>query len=81
MEAPPPTFEVNGAALRKRRMRQGLGIKETAQAARIDRSYLQRLETGTRSRMGPERYVRLRTVLNSTDEELLAPTTELQETR
>lgn len=81
MEAPPPTFSVNGSALRAERMRQGLGIKETAQAAGISRSYLQRLETGTRERMRPDTYARLRTFLNSTDDRLLAPLPERSETR
>ncbi|MFE4857281.1 helix-turn-helix domain-containing protein [Streptomyces sp. NPDC056670] len=81
MEPPPATFQVNGAALREDRMRQGLGIKETAEAAGISRSYLQRLETSARQRMRPALYVRLRTALNSTDERLLAPSEKPHETR
>ncbi|MFT2014650.1 helix-turn-helix domain-containing protein [Streptomyces sp. 796.1] len=67
----PATFEVNGTALRSTRMRQGLGMRATAEAAGISRSYLQRLETGSRTRMSPGPYVALRTALNATDDELL----------
>lgn len=81
MERPPATYQVHGPSLRKERMRQGLPLQEVADAARISRSYLQRLETGTRERMGPQRYIRLRTVLNSTDERLLAPPEDPNEER
>lgn len=72
MERPPATYQVNGAELRRTRMRQGLGIQETATAAGIDRSYLQRLETGVRQRMRPGTYAALRTALNVDDDRLLA---------
>lgn len=81
MEQRPATFRVKGHALRTERMRQGLGIDETAKAAGISRSYLQRLETGARQHMRPGSYIRLRTVLNSTDTELLAPPEEPTEKR
>lgn len=71
MERPPATYQVNGAELRRTRMRQGLGIQETAEAAGIDRSYLQRLETGVRHRMRPGTYAALRTALNVNDDRLL----------
>jgi transcriptional regulator with XRE-family HTH domain len=62
-------------------MRQGLSVQEVADTAAISRSYLQRLETGTRERMGPQRYIRLRTALKSTDKKLLAPPEDPPETR
>ena len=68
MERPPATFQVSGAALRRTRMRQGLGLRQTAQAAGITRSYLQRLETGARTRMRPQTYAALRTALGLTPE-------------
>ncbi|MGK5730235.1 helix-turn-helix domain-containing protein [Streptomyces sp. URMC 124] len=71
MERPPATYQVNGTELRRTRMRQGLGIKEVAAAAGIDRSYLQRLETGVRQHMRPGTYAALRTVLNIHDDRLL----------
>ncbi|MEV8474905.1 helix-turn-helix transcriptional regulator [Streptomyces sp. NPDC051173] len=71
MERPPATFEVNGAALRRTRMHHGIGIHELADSAGISRSYLQRLETGTRRRMRPGTYAALRTALNVDDDRLL----------
>lgn len=81
MERPQATYQVYGPSLRIERMRQGLSVQEVADAARISRSYLQRLETGTRERMGPKRYTRLRTALKSTDKTLLAPPEDPPETR
>lgn len=81
MERTPATFQVSGAALRATRMRQGLGMQETADAAGISRSYLVRLETGTRERMRLPRYIALRTALNSTDNDLLAPREDSPEKR
>ncbi|MFE9736195.1 helix-turn-helix domain-containing protein [Streptomyces sp. NPDC005863] len=74
MERPPATYQVHGPSLRRHRMGQGRSVQAVAEAAGISRSYLQRLETGTRECMGPERYIRLRTVLNATDDQILAPT-------
>lgn len=73
MARTPATYTVHGPSLRQERKGQGLSVQEVAEAARISRSYLQRLETGTRERMGAPRYIRLRTALNSTDDKLLAP--------
>ncbi|WP_309049024.1 helix-turn-helix transcriptional regulator [Streptomyces sp.] len=74
MERPPATYQVHGPSLRRRRMSQGHSVQAVADAAGISRSYLQRLETGTRECMGPERYIRLRTALNATDDQILART-------
>lgn len=71
MERPPATYQVNGAELRRTRMRLGLGIREVAEAAGIGRSYLQRLETGSRQRMRPGSYAALRTALDVRDDRLL----------
>lgn len=74
MEKPPPTFQVNGAALRRYRMSQGLSIKQVASVAGISRSYLSHLEIGARTRMSPGAYVRLREALRAHDDSLLALT-------
>lgn len=71
----PPTFEVDGDAIREERMRAGLEISEVAERAGISRRYLSHLENGTRMRMRPSRYAALRTALNVTDDRLLAKRT------
>lgn len=81
MARTPATYTVHGPSLREERMRQGLSVQDVAAAARISRSYLQRLETGTRERMGAPRYIRLRTALKSTNERLLAPPEDPSEER
>jgi transcriptional regulator with XRE-family HTH domain len=68
----PPTFEVNGAAIRKERMDAGLEISELAEAAGMSPRYLCHLENGTRRHPRPRRYAALRTALNITDDRLLA---------
>lgn len=73
MEAPPNTFEVQGAQIRKRRMEMGMEAHELAAKARISRRYLNHLENGTRTKMRPSRYADLRTALGVPDEYLLAP--------
>lgn len=69
----PPTFEVDGDAIRKARMDEGLEISELAERAGISRRYLSHLETGTRRHPRPKRYMALRAALNVTDDRLLAP--------
>ncbi len=81
MNSPPATYQVNGAAIRATRKRQGLGIRETAEAAGISRSYLQRLETGLRCQMRPPRFAALRAVLDTDEEALLSPHEETNEKR
>ncbi|MEV7466217.1 helix-turn-helix transcriptional regulator [Streptomyces kronopolitis] len=73
MNNPPATYQVNGAAIRATRKRRGLGIRETAEAAGISRSYLQRLETGIREQMRPPTFAALRTALHADHHELLVP--------
>lgn len=73
MEVLPSTFEVRGAQIRKRRMEMGMEAHELAAKAGISRRYLNHLENGTRIRMRPRRYTDLRTALQATDRDLLAP--------
>ena len=63
MERPPPTFQVNGAAIRTVRMKAGLSTERAASSAGISRRYLNHLENGYRTHMRPEPYARLRTAL------------------
>ncbi|KOT94538.1 hypothetical protein ADK70_12785 [Streptomyces rimosus subsp. pseudoverticillatus] len=75
MHRPPPTYRVNGAAIRERRMAAGLETAELAERAGISRRYLNHLETGYRKHMRPGRYAALRTALGLPpgDKRLLAP--------
>lgn len=81
MARTPATYQVYGPSLREVRMDRGLSVRQAAKAAGISRSYLQRLETGTRERMGAPSYTRLRTALKSTDDKLLAPPEDPPEKR
>ncbi|MFE0699163.1 helix-turn-helix domain-containing protein [Streptomyces sp. NPDC058872] len=63
MQAPRPTFEVDGAAIRKIRMSRGLPIADLARRTGITPSYLSRLETGGRRNMRPPKYTALREAL------------------
>ncbi|TVL89832.1 helix-turn-helix transcriptional regulator [Streptomyces sp. SAJ15] len=74
MHRPDPTFPVNGAAIRARRMQAGLGTGEAAGLAGISERYLNHLENGYRTRMRPKSYAALRTALGLApdDEQLLA---------
>jgi transcriptional regulator with XRE-family HTH domain len=75
MHRPPATFQVEGTAIRTRRMELGLTQVECAARARISRPYLSQLESGARRDMQPPTYQRLRTVLrvSATNRRLLAP--------
>lgn len=66
----PPTFEVDGDAIREERMQAGLTRRELARQVGISRRYICHLENGTRDRMSPPRYVALRRALNTTDDRL-----------
>lgn len=66
----PPTFEVDGDAIREERMQAGLTRAELARQAGISRRYLCHLENGTRRRMNPKPYIALRDALHTTDERL-----------
>ncbi|MGW3321075.1 helix-turn-helix domain-containing protein [Streptomyces virginiae] len=54
-------------------MQAGISVRHLADRVGCSASYLRKLERGTRSRMGPEFYVALRTALAATDEDLLDP--------
>ncbi|MFG2748079.1 helix-turn-helix domain-containing protein [Streptomyces xanthophaeus] len=71
MHQAPTTFQVEGAAICTKRMQAGISVKHLAEQVGCTDSYLRKLERGTRSRMGPELYVRLRTALAATDHDLL----------
>lgn len=76
MARTPTTFEVDGTAIRKRRMQMGLGTREAADRAGISPRYLNHLENGYRTRMRPGPYSRLRAALDANQTELLAPHTD-----
>ncbi|MFE0800137.1 helix-turn-helix domain-containing protein [Streptomyces sp. NPDC058812] len=63
----PPTFEVNGDAIREERMQAGLTQTELARQAGISPRYVSHLENGTRRHMGPKAYRRLRDALQAPD--------------
>lgn len=63
MQQPPPTFQVNGAEIRKVRMQAGLSTTQAAEKAQISRRYLNHLENGYRTRMRPAAYAGLRNAL------------------
>ena len=71
----PPTFEVNGDAIRKERTEAGLRRSELAELVGVTPRYICHLENGTRSTMRRPPYIALRTALKTTDERLrrLAP--------
>lgn len=83
MEQPPPTYQVNGAEIRKLRMQAGLSTDEMAKNALISRRYLNHLENGYRTRMRPGPYQRLRTALGlpADSTQLLVPTEDPPEKR
>lgn len=83
MEATPTTFQVNGAVIRKLRMKAGLSTAEAAKRARISARYLNHLENGYRTRMRPGSYTRLRTALGlpADSDQLLALTEDPPEER
>ena len=66
----PPTFEVVGDAIRTERMQAGLTQRELARRVGISRRYVGLLEDGTRRRMRPDTYQRLREALKATDARL-----------
>jgi transcriptional regulator with XRE-family HTH domain len=63
----PPTVEINGFAVREIRMRSGIDAAPCAELAGIDRSYLNRLETGVRIRVSPSVLARLMGALQLSD--------------
>ncbi|MFE2140260.1 helix-turn-helix domain-containing protein [Streptomyces sp. NPDC059456] len=76
MHQAPTAFEVKGAAICTKRMQKGMSVGQLARLVGCTANYLRKLERGTRPRMGPEFYVRLRTALDVTDADLLNPAEE-----
>lgn len=78
MDKPPPTYQVDGAAIRTRRKELGMTQVMCAAAADISRSYLAEIEAGHREHMRPPTYAGLRTALQiqRNDEQLLTPPKE-----
>ncbi|WP_438479121.1 helix-turn-helix domain-containing protein [Streptomyces asiaticus] len=74
MHQAPTTFRVRGVAINERRMQAGLSATQLAALVGVTASYIRKLETGSRTCMGPGAYIRLRAALSATDDELLAPT-------
>jgi len=66
-----PTFEVDGAALRRFRMQAGLNIAQLAAATGISASYLSHIEVGSRRRMRPASFAAVRDHLGATTEDLI----------
>lgn len=48
------TIAVNGPALREIRMRSGLGVKELADSAGVQRSYIAKIELGHSRKVSPQ---------------------------
>jgi transcriptional regulator with XRE-family HTH domain len=63
MDKPHPTFQVDGAAIRTRRMQLGLSLRGCARAAGMAHSYLSEIENGLKEDMRPPTYAGLRTAL------------------
>ena len=74
----PSTVEIDGTAIRRIRMSNGTEMRDLAQSAGITRSYLCRIETGSRRHLRPRTYAALRDSLGVTDDQVLAkdPTEE-----
>lgn len=71
MHQPPTTFLVNGQVARELRKNAGVELADMARRAQISRRYLSHIENGTRQRMRPAPYQRLRKELGANETELL----------
>jgi transcriptional regulator with XRE-family HTH domain len=78
MDRPPATYQVEGAAIRTRRMELGMTQAMCAEAAGISRSYVAGIEAGHKEHMRPPKYAGLRTALQIQpgDKQLLTPQQE-----
>ena len=63
----PNTVEINGFAVREIRIRSGMDAGPCAEESGIDRSYLNRLETGARVRVSPSTLAGLLAALQISD--------------
>lgn len=66
----PPTFEVDGNAIREERVDAGLKRSELAELVGVTPRYIAHLENGTRRTMRKPPYIALRAALKTTDERL-----------
>lgn len=66
----PPTFEVDGNAIREERKQAGLRRSELAELVGVTSRYIAHLENGTRWHMRRPPYFALRAALKATDERL-----------
>ncbi len=75
MDRPQATYQVEGAAIRERRMQLGMTLRQCADTAGLSHSYLSELETGSKGAMRPPKYAGLRTALQiqPDDRRLLTP--------
>lgn len=79
MDRPPATYQVDGAAIRERRMELGMTLRGCARAADMSHSYLSEIEAGLKEDMRPPTYAGLRTALQiQSDDRRLLITTEDQ---
>lgn len=67
----PPTYEVDGTAIRGEREQAGLSRNELADLVGVTPRYIAHLENGTRRQMRRPPYFALRAALNATDQRLL----------
>lgn len=82
MHQPPATYQVDGAAIRTRRMELGMTLRSCARAAGMSHNYLSEIETGLKRAMRPPSYAALRTALQiqPDDPQLLAGDQHRKET-
>jgi transcriptional regulator with XRE-family HTH domain len=73
MHQPPTTYSVHGPKVRELRKAAGVEVVDLAERAGISRRYLSHIENGTRTRMRPARYQRLRQALGANEDQILAP--------
>lgn len=66
----PTTYEVDGDAIREERMQAGMSRSDLAHLVKVTERHIGHLENGTRRRMRPKSYKRLRTALKASDERL-----------
>lgn len=76
---PPATYQVDGAAIRTRRMALGMSQAKCAAKAGLARPYLSQLETGARQEMRPPTYARLCTALQCQQPDLLLRAAEQEQ--
>lgn len=71
MHQNPTAFQVDGAAICRKRMQAGMSVRQLASHMGCTPNYLRKIERGIRQCLSPEFYVRLRDALHESDSELL----------